>query len=913
MSGPEILWFNNRANVEARRGKFEDLTCDRLEQSAIVVDGQQHLDNADLIAGTAIDYSVTGTVCEPAAAAAYTINIASTHADLRNGFFKRITNNGGAGSALTITSTTVPPDFSDGILYQGDFADMYYNVLDDGTTYRWSMQVGSSAGIIWEHVTADPSDGDFVRLNSANPLYDGDEGFVVPAQTMSNVAGGIRCFFDGSTGAFRGGRTAAGQWDVANRGVNSAGFGISTTASGANSAAFGNSTTASNTDSVAFGNGTIASGADSAAFGDSATASGTNSVAFGDGTISSNAASVTFGNGTTASGTNSAAFGIDNTVSGTDSSILGGYDHTVASDCSVICAGGLLGFGPGFGNTIGANNEASFIGAGRENSIEAQTGTGSANAVVTGEGCSIGRLGMAAGNQSFNAVLTGGSNNIGITNLNAGSSYNAIICGGSNLIDVDAGQTGGINHALIGGGQNNIVRSTRSAILCGGSAAAANGNTVGWNQDGSWIGGGRDHTISDTNAAGATRNGNCIVTGLTNVVGDNTNYACDYNVVCGGTQNDIGVGATTATSQNIIGAGTNNVVLDGENSGVFCGTNNQVTNSNNAAVVCGDNNLVGSAGFAANSSGVLAGSAAIIGQSTASPFCAILCGLNNRIETDGTGGSVIGAGQASRISCDFAGILAGENQHIDSDCGWSAIVAGDSNRIGTGTSSQYNFIGAGDGHNIGDTDDTFRSGIVAGANNRIDSGERHFIGGGTSNAIVVAAANNNGIVCGETNTISSANAVDSCIVCGMNHAINFSYSAVVCGTSNIVNANRACIIGGDTNEILAGGNGSIILASSQIDTDRTYSVFFAGNKGILTYGAPNGSNAMVNWGDHMWIGDSVLNASTTALHLNVGDTAPNAGALTLNPPPGGGATEWYLNVDVWANGANRTAYIPIFW
>jgi len=799
MSAVEILFQNHAKNLEARRGKFEDLSCDRIEQSALVVEGQQHLDNADLIAGTAIDNSVTGTVCEPAAATAYTLNISSTDTDLRNGFFKRITNNGGAGSTLTVHSTAVPADFADGVIYPGEFADLYYNVQDDGTSFKWSIQLGGGSGI-WEHVTADPSDGDFVRLDSANIDYDGDEGFVVPAQTMSNVAGGTRFFFDGSTGAVRGGTTTVGQWDAANRGTNSAAFGTDTTVSGNNS----------------FG------------CGDTQTVSGNNSAAVA---------------------------GTDNIVTSTRSAILAGYDNTVNSERSAIVAGGDLIVG---GNLIGANNPQSMIGCGREHNIAAQTTEGVGNAIITGEGNQIGHLGMTPGNTfTFNAILAGGGSSIGLANVDGDVTLCGIVCGGANQIDKDVGGSGGITGAMIGGGNNNVVRANNSAILagsenvveaeraaivCGGRTGATNPSSIGARMRQSIIGGGENNRIHGPLATAPLGGSNGIFCGVDHEIGNpGSNILINNNVICGGRICGIGFDvATTLAGQvfqnNFIGAGdelfiTGDVNTGVEDSALIAGETQTVSGSyciigagignwiqlgcERCGIICGDSNRIGNgAGFVGDRCGILCGTRNLIAQSTNVDHSAILTGVDCRIETNANGASAICCGRTNRISCDSAFIGGGDNHTIDDDCGSSAITGGDTNTIGVGTASQSDFIGAGSNNSIGTVDDTFWSAIVAGQTNVITRGNQHFIGSGQQNSVQPnASLNADAIVSGQGNTIAG----QRCII--GNGLTNFIGSAAFrgdeCGifsgrrnqiaqTTDVVGG---VILGGFDGRIESDGNG----------------------------------------------------------------------------------------------------------
>jgi len=871
-----------------------------MNQTSVAVDGQQHLDNADLIAGTAIDYSVTGTVCEPAAAATYTINISSTNTNLRDGFFKRITNNGGAASVLTIHSTTVPADFTDTDIYPGEFADMYYNVLDDGTTYRWSIQGGGGAmGAIWDHVEADPSDGDFVRLNSANVDYDGDEGFVVPAQTMSNAAGGTRFFFDGSTGAVRGGTTTAAQWDVASRGSDSVAFGRDTTVSGNRSFGCGSTQTVSGNDSAALaGTSNTVSNDDSAVVaGLSNTVSASQSGVLAGNTIqvSNSESGVVAGNTNTVSGTRSGIIaGSSNIVRGTNCAVGAGSTNVIA--LGVTASGVLAGTGNnidtgagsaaiagGTSNFVSENN--SFVGAGTANLVqnfcdrsaivagganaiyEAEgTSNNSDNAIVAGNGCTIGDSATLNPTAIHRNIIGAGLQNAIGDNSATTMNCNGIFAGRDNTITdaalpcqynmIGAGQSCEIsgNWCFIGAGQDcHIVNGRDWSVICGGLTNSTDSNYT-------FTGAGTRLDISQNCPYSA------IVAGGVSTIGSG-GVACEFCFI--GAGNSIDIGDSGAANKSAIVAGDTNTINDADNCFIGAGNGNDIrTGGNNHCIVAGTANDISTS--AGENNGILAGNINIIGDSGTS---AIIAGTTNTINNTNTH-SLIGVGNGNSILTSTGAnagnaILTGINLELggntvsntiysaivcgaNSDLGkngnehveYSAILCGDSNelRADGGNEVRGSAICAGFGQKVFGT---LYSGIVAGTYNTINDSDYSaivcggndvpgnlnqivgtstncIIGGGHTNTIQTTSTNS-AIVAGLTNTLSTG--VGCAIVAGTTNTIDdSSYTAVLAGNSNRIGnqtgglANNAAIICGNGNDIAFTNNvdctGSIIISGS---------------------------------------------------------------------------------------------------
>lgn len=123
-----------------------------------------------------------------------------------------------------------------------------------------------------------------------------------------------------ASGAFGGnGATASGDYSFV--------FGNQTVASANYAVAFGTFTTASKSCAVAFGTSTTASGSDSVAVGQRSTASGSGAVACGSSTNAEGGYSAAFGLRTTASGHRSVVFGQECTASGNESVAFGKFNN----------------------------------------------------------------------------------------------------------------------------------------------------------------------------------------------------------------------------------------------------------------------------------------------------------------------------------------------------------------------------------------------------------------------------------------------------------------------------------------------------------------------------------------------------------------------------------------------------------
>ena len=114
--------------------------------------------------------------------------------------------------------------------------------------------------------------GRSINATDGAVLINGNDGFAVTGSFLSGgevpvSGGGARMFYNPRRGAFRAGYVNAAQWDAANVGFNSVGFGFCPTAS-----AFG---------TIAMGANSLASGSEAIAMGSYASATGNYATAFG--------------------------------------------------------------------------------------------------------------------------------------------------------------------------------------------------------------------------------------------------------------------------------------------------------------------------------------------------------------------------------------------------------------------------------------------------------------------------------------------------------------------------------------------------------------------------------------------------------------------------------------------------------
>jgi hypothetical protein len=239
---------------------------------------------------------------------------------------------------------------------------------------------------------------------------------------------------------------------------------------------------------------------------------------------------------------------------GTHSSILGGLDHVLDGNRSVIAGGST--------NAIRNGSQRGVIGGGASNQIgtigtvDSATIAGGSGNVVEGDNAFIGG-GNSNAIQSgaiVSAVVGGESNSVestysfvggGFQNqiLNVADVFSAIVGGTTNTV-TDA------SHSLIGGGLANSLGSAGDtsdySVLVGGDSNSVVGSY-------SFLGGGTGNVLG---GAGGVTNYASIVGGNTNFIGSGS----DYSTVNGGFGNAISPGITHGS---IYGGKSNAVTIDG--------------------------------------------------------------------------------------------------------------------------------------------------------------------------------------------------------------------------------------------------------------------------------------------------------------------------------------------------------------
>lgn len=372
---------------------------------------------------------------------------------------------------------------------------------------------------IWQYVTDTNSLGSSVILNPTYP------GAVIPSDlvypgtsTEENPPpfDGITLIFDASNGAFRAGSVDDGQWTQANRGAQSASFGLNNTASGSQTFIGAGSSNIATALSAFVGAGTnnTASARDSfVGAGSTNSSSALGAVVIGGSVnfASGDFAIIGAGSVNMASGENSfVGAGTHNTASNSESFVGSGMNNTASGEGAFIGAGGT--FFPA-GNT--ASGSDSFVGAGDGN---AANGIGA----FVGAGGTLGGGNTANGQDSFigsgitNAVSASGAF-VGAGASNSASGVTAFVGAGESntaselLAFVGAGttNTAGANAAFVGAGANNMALGTDSFVGAGTNNTASGSS--------SFIGGGNLNTAAGAESfvggsmAADNGNANCFV------------------------------------------------------------------------------------------------------------------------------------------------------------------------------------------------------------------------------------------------------------------------------------------------------------------------------------------------------------------------------------------------------------------
>ena len=244
-------------------------------------------------------------------------------------------------------------------------------------------------------------------------------------------------------------------------------------------------------------------------------------------------------------------------------------------------------------NAIQTNARYSVIGGGINNKISSNA----ASSVIAGGGRNFIRTDSLAIGGSINCTISGGSNNIigSTANVFNGSTIGG---GGDNLIE-------GGQHATISGGFGNQMQEAcdfgfiggglRNAILANG-ASAGGGNysvVVGGSDNGSrgqysFIGGGQLN-FTFGNASGVGADYDVICGGANNQIGVN-NFPSKYCFVGGGDDNDV----QNDAHYSVIGGGAANNIGGGSTNGVIAGGRFNTIGSNTkfASILGGERNTV---------------------------------------------------------------------------------------------------------------------------------------------------------------------------------------------------------------------------------------------------------------------------------------------------------------------------------
>lgn len=156
------------------------------------------------------------------------------------------------------------------------------------------------------------------------------EGTFGSGQSLS-AGGGTRLVWSSKHAALRAGQVSGTQWDDANIGNYSLGFGSNTIASGGFSFAGGATSTASGDHSFAYGVNAVASGARSLSIGNASDASNTNAIAIGPGALASGNTSIALGSAAAASNNNTLAIGFQTVASGNGSMALGFQSEAIGT------------------------------------------------------------------------------------------------------------------------------------------------------------------------------------------------------------------------------------------------------------------------------------------------------------------------------------------------------------------------------------------------------------------------------------------------------------------------------------------------------------------------------------------------------------------------------------------------------
>lgn len=189
----------------------------------------------------------------------------------------------------------------------------------EATSNTWIPLKGKEGGTLDEaYDFGGPGAGNTIIADAGAITIAGTDGLVSTGVANSGAVmpsgAGVRMVWNPRKAAFRSGRITGTEWDDANIGFYSIGFGLDVSAPAIASTAFGFDTVASGSTSTAFGYQSSASENTSTSFGFQSIASGPTSTAFGYQTAASANSSTVFGRQNTASSFGETVIGIGATA-----------------------------------------------------------------------------------------------------------------------------------------------------------------------------------------------------------------------------------------------------------------------------------------------------------------------------------------------------------------------------------------------------------------------------------------------------------------------------------------------------------------------------------------------------------------------------------------------------------------------
>ena len=277
---------------------------------------------------------------------------------------------------------------------------------------------------------------------------------------------GTRMMWIPSKKAFRAGRVTSTQWDDANIGEYSFGFGLNSIASGVNSIAIGQGASANGTNSIAMGTGSSAN-FQAYAFGPSAKAVGSFSMAFGNLSVSDGVSSVVLGQGNRSKADYSLAAGAALIAQSAGGAVVGIWNDSANAGSISNFEGGNRIFQVGNGTALNRSNALTVL-------MNGKTGIGTTtplgllhvkNGAMLADG-NIGATPVSGAGRRMMWVPERGAFRIGTIGENK-----------PNLWDADS-----IGENSLAGGFNSVASGNTSTAI-GGNAAATGNNAVALGQE----------------------------------------------------------------------------------------------------------------------------------------------------------------------------------------------------------------------------------------------------------------------------------------------------------------------------------------------------------------------------------------------------------------------------------------------